>query len=312
MPGSHGGRGAKSSPRNEKKLIAMQLAVEHADIPNRERSLSRSSASTASGASVRSVPSSRHTMTVCKAFSSVENQTGPAISDVMPSRSYSDKNKSAPEQERVSGDTENLYMRRQLQQQQEEFSLKEQTYQKLVAKAHATEKLAQAIGKAINAQPKPMEGREISHILARQSAGKDLPHFSGIPEEWPTFSHLFRTSTRDCGFSHAENIGRLQRCLKGKAREAVQLFLSVLENVPKVMKTLEERFGRPDVIIQQLISKAKSHKRLRADDFEALMEFSTSVRSLIHTMQLMNCTGHIRNPQLKHELVTCNTPTCGS
>ena len=221
----------------------------------------------------------------------------------MPSRSYSDENKSAPELEPVSGDTENLYLRRQLQQQQKEFSLKEQTYQRLAAEAHATEKLAQAIGKAINAQPKPMEGREMSHLLARQAAGKDLPHFSGLPEEWPTFSHLFRTSTRDCGFFHAENIGRLQRCLKGKAREAVQLFLSVPKNVPEVMKTLEERFGRPDVIIQQLISKAKSHKQLRADDFEALMEFSTSVGSLVHTMQLMNCTGHMRNPQLKQELV---------
>ena len=341
----------------KKKLIAMQLAVEHADIANRERSLSRSSGSTASGASVRSVPGSRHTMTVCKAFSSVDNQIAPAISttqvpqpeghvsvppvtsskhtvpvckasssvknpiahcisptqvpqpeghaksDVMPSCSYSNENKSAPELERVSGDTENLYLRHQLQQQQEEFSLKEQTYQRLVAEAHATEKLAQAIGKVISVQPKPTEGREMSHLLARQAAGKDLPNFSGLPEEWPTFSHLFRTSTRDCGFSHAENIGRLQRCLKGKAKEAVQLFLSVPENVPEVMKTLEERFGRPDVIIQQLISKAKSYKQLRADDFEALMEFSTSVRSLVHTMQLMNCTGHMRNPQLKQELV---------
>ena len=97
-------------------------------------------------------------MTVCKAFSSVDNQTAPAISGVLPSRSYSDENKSAPELERVSGDTENLYLRCQLQQQQEEFSLKEQPYQRLVAEAHATEKLAQAIGKAINAQPKPMEG----------------------------------------------------------------------------------------------------------------------------------------------------------
>ena len=82
-----------------KKLIAMRLAVEHVDTPNRERSLSRSSGSTASeasvrsvsslsrssgntasGASGRSVPSSSHTMTVCKAFSSVNNQIAPAIS----------------------------------------------------------------------------------------------------------------------------------------------------------------------------------------------------------------------------------------
>ena len=69
------------------------------------------------------------------------------------------------------------------------------------------------------------------------------------------------------------------------------------------MESLEERFGRPDVIIQQLISKAKSQKKLFADNCKALMEFSTSVSSLVHTMQLMNCTGHVHNPQLKQELV---------
>ena len=58
----------------------MQLAVEHADIANRERSLSRSSGSTAPGAIVRPIPSSRHTVTVCKAFSSVDNRMAPPIS----------------------------------------------------------------------------------------------------------------------------------------------------------------------------------------------------------------------------------------
>ena len=49
----------KNSPRNEKRLIAMQL-VEHGDIANRERSLSRSSGSTASGVIVRAESFAHH------------------------------------------------------------------------------------------------------------------------------------------------------------------------------------------------------------------------------------------------------------
>lgn len=92
---------------------------------------------------------------------------------------------------------------------------------------------------------------------ARQSMSRDLPAFSGDAEDWPTFISMFRLTTKECGFSDAENMIRLQRCLKGKAKETVFSLLAVTENLDKVIKMLEARFGRPDNIIQAMIQKAK-------------------------------------------------------
>jgi len=58
-------------------------------------------------------------------------------------------------------------------------------------------------------------------FLARQTMGRDLPYFSGSPEEWPCFIAEFEMTTTECGFSAVENMCRLRKCLKGKAREAV-------------------------------------------------------------------------------------------
>ena len=60
--------------------------------------------------------------------------------------------------------------------------------------------LAEAFVKAIQLQ----KSDRIDNFLARQSTGKELPTFSGNPEDWPVFAHLFRSSTEMRGFSDAE------------------------------------------------------------------------------------------------------------
>ena len=117
-------------------------------------------------------------------------------------------------------------------------------------------------------------------LMARQVGGRDLPQFSGRPEEWPVFAHMFKLTTAECGLSDSENLIRLQKCLRGDAREAVLAMLTVPGNVGEVMRTLELRFGRPDLVVSALISKAKSLGNLKPGDFESLIAFSTSVRLL--------------------------------
>ena len=147
--------------------------------------------------------------------------------------------------------------------------------------------------------PKPGDNK----FLARQTVGKELPTFSGLPEEWPTFVNLFESTTKECGFSNVENLVRLQKCLRGKAEEAVKGLLAIPDNVNQVMQILELRFGRPEVIFSSLINKAKAYVSIRADDFEALISFSTSVQTLVSTMKLLRSAGHLHNPQLRQELV---------
>ena len=148
--------------------------------------------------------------------------------------------------------------------------------------------LAEAFVKAIQLQ----KSDQMDNFLARQSTGKELPTFSGNPEYWPVFAHLFRSSTETCGFSDAENLGRLNRALKGKAMESVLMLLCISGNVPKILKHLEQRFGRGDLVIQRLITKAKDCRAVRLDDMESLLDFHAAVESLTECMKLLKHTGH--------------------
>ena len=148
------------------------------------------------------------------------------------------------------------------------------------------------------------QDNDLRILTARQaSVNVTLPEFSGKAEEWPSFIRIFRASTQLCGFSDTENVQRLQQCLKGQAKEAVRLQLAVPDNIEEAIKTLERRFGRPELVVGELIAKAKSFKPVRADETDALLAFTTAVNNVVMTMNLLNCPGHLANPALRQELV---------
>ncbi|XP_062556690.1 BRD4-interacting chromatin-remodeling complex-associated protein-like [Armigeres subalbatus] len=53
-----------------------------------------------------------------------------------------------------------------------------------------------------------------SQIAARHAVPKELPIFTGEPEEWPLFFASYENTTHLCGLTAEENMIRLQRCLK--------------------------------------------------------------------------------------------------
>ena len=148
------------------------------------------------------------------------------------------------------------------------------------------------------------QDNDLRRLTAQQaSVNVTLPEVSGKAEEWPAFIRVFRTSTQQCGFSNAENVQWLQQCLKGPAKEAVRLQLAVPDNVAEAIKTLERWFGRPELVVGELIAKAKSFRPVRADDTDALLAFTTAVNNVVMTMYLLNSPGHLANPALRQELV---------
>ncbi|XP_055547018.1 histone acetyltransferase p300-like isoform X1 [Wyeomyia smithii] len=48
-------------------------------------------------------------------------------------------------------------------------------------------------------------------LAARQAVSRELPIFSGVPEEWPLFYSTFTTSTEMCGYTQEENLIRLMK-----------------------------------------------------------------------------------------------------
>ena len=106
----------------------------------------------------------------------------------------------------------------------------------------------------------------------------------------------------ECQYSNPENLACLQKSLRGKAKEVVQALLTVPDNVPEVMKTLEMRFGRPELVIRTLIAQTRQLKAVK-DYLDSLMQFASMVNNMVSTMKLLNSTGHLNNPDLRQEIV---------
>ena len=146
----------------------------------------------------------------------------------------------------------------------------------------------------------PME----SKLVARQALSKDLPIFSGKPEDWPVFISSYEESTKLCGYLYAENPLRLQKALKGKAYDLVVSQLLLPKNVPEILKTLKMMFGRPEIIINSLICKIRNEASPRADKLESLISYAIAVKNLSATMEASGMNNHLTNPILMQELVS--------
>ncbi|XP_062702184.1 uncharacterized protein LOC134285456 [Aedes albopictus] len=148
-----------------------------------------------------------------------------------------------------------------------------------------------------------LEGPTGRQLAARQVMGKDLPIFSGNPEEWPIWISNFRRSTSTCGFSDDENLIRLQRCLKGSALEAVRSRLLCPASVPHVIRTLEMRYGRPETLIRSMTERVRRLPSLKIHDLEAVIEFGLVVDNLVQHLKNAGQQAHLANPALLHDLV---------
>ena len=116
------------------------------------------------------------------------------------------------------------------------------------------------------------------------------------------FYEQLKSSTKECKFSDAENMARLRKALKGKARETVSAMLTLPGNLNRVIETLERRFGRPDTIIECMVEKTKALSAPSEGDMVGLIDLSNAVTNLVTTMELLNSDGHLKNPELRRQL----------
>ncbi|XP_055542959.1 uncharacterized protein LOC129728541 [Wyeomyia smithii] len=122
-------------------------------------------------------------------------------------------------------------------------------------------------------------------------------------QEWPLFFSSFRNSTEACGYNDAENLARLQRCLRGHALESVRSRLLIPESVPQVITSLERLYGRPEVVINSLLKRMREIPSPRGDDLKTLIKFGMGVGNLVEHMIMANQRQHVSNPMLLQEMV---------
>ncbi|XP_055910431.1 uncharacterized protein LOC129944792 [Eupeodes corollae] len=146
-------------------------------------------------------------------------------------------------------------------------------------------------------------------LAARQSLPNELPIFTGRSEEWPIFITMFEGTTLSCGFNQVENLLRLQKCLKGNAYEAVRSRLTQPKNVPRIIETLKETYGRPEVVLDSLIIRVQNEPAPRADKLESIIPFALAVDNICSTMEACDMFDHLYNPSVLRALVEKLPPT---
>ncbi|XP_062541136.1 uncharacterized protein LOC134209170 [Armigeres subalbatus] len=141
-----------------------------------------------------------------------------------------------------------------------------------------------------------------SQIAARHAVPKELPVFTGEPEEWPLFFASFENSTHLCGFTPEENMVRLQKCLRGKALESVRCQLLHPSNLEQVLGTLKMLFGRPEIVVHSLLQKINNLPAPKADRLGTLVDFALAVRNMVATVKACELEEHLCNLTLLHSL----------
>ncbi|XP_055604832.1 uncharacterized protein LOC129753060 [Uranotaenia lowii] len=146
-------------------------------------------------------------------------------------------------------------------------------------------------------------------IAARQVVSRDLPKFSGDPLEWPMFVNAFESTTRMCGIQPDENLVRLQRALIGNAREKVLSILTIPSAVPQIITTLRDECGRPDQLVNCLLTRVRTATQPNANKLGTLVTFGREVRNLVAFMEAAQLHSYLSSPILLTEMVS-KLPPC--
>lgn len=156
------------------------------------------------------------------------------------------------------------------------------------------DRLAEAITEISKNRPPPRQAQE-------------LPIFSGAAVEWLPFKAAMRDSTIMFRYSRAENLARLRSCLRGEAKEAVAALLYTANDPEIIMQTLEQRFGRPETIIDRTLDELRKLPRPGVSAHE-LNVFAVKLQNLVCVLSTIDERGYLNNPLLTREVTSKLSP----
>lgn len=125
--------------------------------------------------------------------------------------------------------------------------------------------------------------------------------------QMPLFVASYEQTTALCGFSDHENLVRLRQALNGPARKAVKNLLLHASCVPQIISTLRMKFGRPELIIDILLSQIREMPTPKESRPETIVDFAIEVQNICATMKASGLLNHLNNSELEQELV-CKLP----
>lgn len=140
----------------------------------------------------------------------------------------------------------------------------------------------------------------VSKILSKiRSEDKTIPYFYGCVLDWPIFAKKYHDTTEDFQITDDANQKRLDKALKGAAREHVRDLLRNACLVGDVMAILQDTYGGEDNIIAA-VTEAIGKMRSLQPDLRNIVHFTIGVKK-VHLMlrQLASATSSGRESLMR-------------
>lgn len=123
----------------------------------------------------------------------------------------------------------------------------------------------------------------VSRILTKiRSEDKTIPYFYGCVLDWPIFAKKYRDTTVEFQITDDANQKRLDKALRGAARDQVRDLLRNACLVGDVMAILQDTYGGEDNIIAA-VSEAIGKMKSLQSDLKNILHFTIEVKK-VHLM----------------------------
>ncbi|XP_070172246.1 uncharacterized protein [Polyergus mexicanus] len=113
-----------------------------------------------------------------------------------------------------------------------------------------------------------------------------LPQFSGLYEDWPSFRDLFHSLIgKDESTADVEKLHYLKSCLKGEAELLVRSLPTTGENFNRAWKTLTDYYENKRLLVRSYISKFTAIQRLKSESASDLRRLYHGVMSTVGSLE---------------------------
>lgn len=75
------------------------------------------------------------------------------------------------------------------------------------------------------------------------------------------------------------------------------------ENVPKIIEDLEERYGRPELLVQQQLELVRNFRNIPENRLDLVIDLADAVRNCKNFLSNCGCSSYLDNPLLVKEVI---------
>ncbi|KAL6418613.1 hypothetical protein ACFW04_011959 [Cataglyphis niger] len=113
-----------------------------------------------------------------------------------------------------------------------------------------------------------------------------LPQFSGLYEDWPSFRDLFHSLIgKDVSAANVEKLHYLKACLKGEAELLIRSLPTTGENFDRAWKVLTDYYENKRLLVRSYIAKFLSIPRVKGESSAELRNLYHGVLSTVGSLE---------------------------